>query len=187
VLVLYGVSVVLGVVALGLTYASSSQATWTLVALSGVAYLVLRRLGYVSLEKAQRVLGDRRRNLELRAAVRRLGERLRAAPDVEAVWGCVRDAAEPLGASAIGLRLEGGEERSQGFVAAAPDLLRARYGLLPERPGESCLEIGWTDGRETVERDTEIAIELLCDHLSAALERLGRAPGALADVVSLRG
>ncbi len=188
VLVLYGVSVILGLVALGLTYASSSQATWALLGLSGVAYLMLRQLGYISLEKTQRVLRDRRRNAELRAAVRRLGECLRAAPDVSAVWGCIRDAAAPLGASAIGLRLGDEEERAHGFVGAAHELLRARYGLLPERPGYSCLDIGWTDGRVTVDRDTEIAIELLCDHVSAALERLDRAaaPSALAEIVNLR-
>jgi UDP-GlcNAc:undecaprenyl-phosphate GlcNAc-1-phosphate transferase len=188
VLFLYGASVVLGLVALALTYASSAQATWTIVALSGVAYLFLRRLGYVSLAKAQRLLGDRRRNTELRAAVRRLGERLRAAPDFEGVWAILREATGPLGASAVGLRLEDGEELAHGFVGRPPGLLRARYGLFPERPGDACLEVGWTDGRDTVDRDTEIAIELLCAHVATALERLGRdaEPAALAEVVNLR-
>lgn len=185
VLVLYAASVVLGLVALGLTFASSSQAAWALLAVLGVAYLFLRRLGYMSLEKAQRVLEVRRRNAERRAALRRAGEALRAAPDLDGVWAALRAAAEALGASAFGLRLADGDERSHGFVGAEGDLLRARYGLFPERPGDACLELGFADGRDTVDRDTEIAVELLCEHVAAALERLGRAAGP-ANVVSLR-
>ncbi len=38
-----------------------------------------------------------------------------------------------------------------------------------------------------MDRDTEIAIELLCDHLSVALERLEGEPSGVAKVVNLRG
>ena len=55
-----------------------------------------------------------------------------------------------------------------------PEALRARYGLIAERPGDDHLDLAWCDGRETVHRDTEIAIELLCDHVSAALDRIER-------------
>jgi hypothetical protein len=34
------------------------------------------------------------------------------------------------------------------------------------------LELGGADGRRTVDRDTEIAVEELCDHLSQAVARL---------------
>jgi UDP-GlcNAc:undecaprenyl-phosphate GlcNAc-1-phosphate transferase len=61
--------------------------------------------------------------------------------------------------------------------------------VFPERPGETHLELGWSDGRTVVDRDTEIALEILCDHVSAALERIERAeePSFLAKVVNLRG
>jgi UDP-GlcNAc:undecaprenyl-phosphate GlcNAc-1-phosphate transferase len=192
VLVLYGASVILGGVALALTWASTSQATWFLVALFGTAYLALRRLGYISLEKAQRVFQDRRRNGEIRAAIRRIGGTLGAASGTEEVWASIRDAAGALGAVAVALRFAPGAgepEVEEGFDEVGLELLRARYGLLPERPGDAWLELGWTDGRATVDRDTEIAIELLCDHVSTALERLERAAGpapALARVVTFR-
>jgi UDP-GlcNAc:undecaprenyl-phosphate GlcNAc-1-phosphate transferase len=193
VLVLYGTSVVLGCAALALSYASSSQATWFLLALSGVAYLALRGLGYISIGKAQSVLESRKRNLGLRAAIRRTGERVRAAWSVSEVWSELRDAAELLGASAIALRLapatpDDVQELSAGFDEPGPGLFRARYNVFPERPGDTHIELGWADGRTTVDRDTEIAIEILCDHLSAALERIDREgqPSVLAKVVNLR-
>lgn len=36
------------------------------------------------------------------------------------------------------------------------------------------LERGFDDGRTTIDRDTEIAVELLCDHVALALERVER-------------
>jgi hypothetical protein len=40
------------------------------------------------------------------------------------------------------------------------------------RPDDGRIELGFTDGRRTVDRDTEIAIELLCEHVHAAVERM---------------
>ncbi len=189
VLVLYGASILLGVAALALTYASSSQGMYFLLALSGIAYLALRRLGYINLASAQRVLRDRKRNMELRAAIRRVGESLRAARSARDVWLAVRLSTSVLGASAAALHLGDageGEPTSIGFDEARPDLLRVRYGLLRERPGDLHLELGFDDGRSVIDRDTEIAIELLCDHVSAALERVEDAVDAgRAKVVNL--
>jgi hypothetical protein len=53
-----------------------------------------------------------------------------------------------------------------------PDLFRVRYGLDPERPGESYIELGWTDGRDSIDRDIEVAIEELCSNLAPAVARL---------------
>jgi len=138
----------------------------------------------VDLSKAQSTLLERRRNLELRAAVRRIGESLRAASTPDAVWCALRDAAAPLGASAVALHLgrlagqAGAGPWSIGFAAGdgadVPGLLRARYGLLVERPGDDHIDFGWTDGRQHIDRGTEIAIELLCDHTAVALDRIER-------------
>src|SRR6266540_2827879 len=191
VLVLYGVSVALGCVALALSYASSSQATWFLLILSGVAYLALRRLGYINLAKAQRVLGDRRRNLELRAAVRQIGQLLRSARGMNEVFSALRVAARSFGACAVALHLDEVPEDVGPFAEGfedAPDLFSARYGLFPERPGDSHLELGWSDERTSVDRDIEIAIELLCDHVAAAIERIEaeRVPTPGTKLVNLR-
>jgi UDP-GlcNAc:undecaprenyl-phosphate GlcNAc-1-phosphate transferase len=51
-------------------------------------------------------------------------------------------------------------------------VLRARFSLLGERPDDGRLELGFTDGRRTVDRDTEIAVELLCEHVYAAVQRI---------------
>jgi UDP-GlcNAc:undecaprenyl-phosphate GlcNAc-1-phosphate transferase len=195
VLVLYGTSVVLGGVALAFSFANASQATLVLLALSGFGYLFLRRLGFFSVAQVQRVLEDRRKNLGVRREIRRIGETLREARSVEDAWVAVRMGGRALGAVAVALHLPEDAPgdplaRSDGFDDAGPGLLRARYGLFPERPGDTHVELGWADGRGTVDRDTEIAIELFCDHLSLALERIDRAreaaEGPLAPVVNLR-
>jgi hypothetical protein len=154
----------------------------------------MRRLGYIRLDVLRRVLDDRKRNLNVRREIRRIGEALRSARRVEDAWVAVRMAGAALGASAIALHLPNDAanepgDLSDGFDEAGPDVFRARYGLLPERPGDTHVELGWSDGRAGVDRDTEIAIELLCDHLSAALERVEDEVQAkpLAKVVNLTG
>jgi UDP-GlcNAc:undecaprenyl-phosphate GlcNAc-1-phosphate transferase len=193
VLVLYGASALLGGAALVVSFASSTDTTLFLLALSGVGYLALRKLGYISLEKAQRLFSDRRRNLELRASVRRIGATLRAAADLTEVWLAVRLAGKALSAAAVALHLpddppEGAEPLSVGFDELDGEALRARYGLFPERPGDTHLELAWVDGRASVDRDTEIAIELVCDHVASALDRIGRSEELAAGmkVVNLR-
>jgi UDP-GlcNAc:undecaprenyl-phosphate/decaprenyl-phosphate GlcNAc-1-phosphate transferase len=175
VLVLYGVSALLGVVALAIAYSSTSVALWFLLALAAMAYAALRRLGYIDLQHAERLLEQRRRNVETRAAIRRVGSGLRSARSRAEVWAAIRIAARALGADGVSLRLgEAPDEEtlSSGFAGADADRFRARFALghIPVR--DEYVELGWSDGRTSVDRDTEIAIELLCDQVSVALERL---------------
>jgi UDP-GlcNAc:undecaprenyl-phosphate/decaprenyl-phosphate GlcNAc-1-phosphate transferase len=179
VLLLYGASVVLGGGALVLTFASASKSILFLLALSAVGYLVLRKLGFIDLAGAQTALAGRKRNLEVRAAVRRVGEALRSARSDSDVWVGIRMVARALGASAVALELPGPRDVDEepfhdGFDDAELELFRARYGLFPERRGDTHLEFGFDDGRTTIDRDTEIAIELLCEHVATALERVER-------------
>ena len=93
------------------------------------------------------------------------------------MWIATWPAARALGASAIALRLGapgagGAAAFADGFDDAGPDLFRVRYGVVPERPDANVLELGFSDGRRGLDRDTEIAVELLCDHVCGALERL---------------
>jgi UDP-GlcNAc:undecaprenyl-phosphate GlcNAc-1-phosphate transferase len=177
VFVLYGASAVLGAAAVVLSLSSRSQAAWLLLALSGASYLALRRLGFLSLYKLQQVLEDRRKNLDFRRELRRIGDALRESRRIEELWASLRIAARALDASAFALHLHSNasgepEIYSEGFDEAGPELFRARYGLVPERQGDTQLELGWSDGRNAIDRDTEIAIELLCDHLSSAIDRI---------------
>jgi UDP-GlcNAc:undecaprenyl-phosphate/decaprenyl-phosphate GlcNAc-1-phosphate transferase len=188
VLVLYGASILLGGAALAVSYASSTQTTLFLIALSGIAYLALRKLGYLSLAKAQHLLAERKQNLEVRAAVRSVGTRLRSATGISEIWSALRATAEALSASAVAFHLPDLEPLRAGFEALPQTAHRARFGLFPERPGNTHIELGWSDGRTHVSRDTEIAIELVCEHVSAALERIERFNGTVAplNVANLR-
>ena len=196
VLVLYGICALLGATAIGLTRATAGQTVLFLAGIGIVAFVLLAFAGYIRFGVARQVLGDRRRNLEMRGAIREIGESLRGAAAAEEVWECVKRAGRSLGASCVELALaesRGGERvvavRSVGFDEAAVDLLRARYSLLGERPDDGAIELGWSDGRSAVDRDTEIAVELLCEHVLAAVRRIGGAAERVDNgkVVSLRG
>jgi UDP-GlcNAc:undecaprenyl-phosphate/decaprenyl-phosphate GlcNAc-1-phosphate transferase len=185
VLVIYAFSAFLSLCAIALVFVSASAAALLLAGLGGVLYVLLRRLGYFHLGDAQRVLAARRRNLQLRAALRPIREHLAAARTHWEVWTALQFAAAPFGASAVALRLPT-EAQNEGAVNAEADpfeigfenpsrrMFRARYGLAVERPGHPQIELGWTDGRKAIDRDTEIAIELLCEHLADAIERIER-------------
>ncbi len=190
VLVLYGLCLALGAAAVGLTRADAGQTLLFLAGIAAVALAILTWAGYLKISVARQLGVDRRRNLEMRSAVRQVGEALRRAASVDEVWEGVKRAAFSLGASCAALTLverNGGESattvRSVGFDEAGPDLFRTRHGLLGARPDEGAIELGWS-GRAAVDRDVEIAVELLCEHVLAAAVRLdqGRAredgPGA---------
>jgi UDP-GlcNAc:undecaprenyl-phosphate/decaprenyl-phosphate GlcNAc-1-phosphate transferase len=69
----------------------------------------------------------------------------------------------------------GSSHRSEftwGFDDAPPGLVRGRFSLLGERPDAGTLELGFVDGRRTIDRDTEIAVEMLCEHVHEAVERI---------------
>lgn len=177
VLIIYAASVVLGGTALVLAFASSRTSAIALLVIGVGAFVALRKLGFLDLDKAQKVLSERRRNLELRAAARSAGQALARATTLEEAWEAVRAASMGFGASAVALSVVAGGGRrafSEGFDEAGPGLLRARYGLVMERPDDDTVELGWSDGRTEVDRDTEIAVELLCDHLATAVERIVR-------------
>jgi len=180
VLVIYLGAVVFGLAALLLSFARGVQAAIVLSVLAALAFLALRALGMVNFGAARAALTDRRRNLDVRSEVRKAGERLREAQNPAEIWQVVRDAMPCLGAAGCGLtlgRLEGRPGSgpwSAGLEDLPADSLRVRYGLIAERPGDDHLDIVWCDGRHTVHRDTEIAIELLCDHVSGALDRVER-------------
>ncbi len=179
VLVLYGLCLVLGVTAVGLTRASAGETLLCLLGLGAVALAVLTWAGYLRFGAARQVAADRRRNLDMRAAVREVGEALRRAYSAEEIWEGVKRGAFALGAGCAALTLverSGGESattvRSVGFDEAGPRIVRSRHSLLGGRPDEGGIELGWTDGRAAVDRDTEIAVEILCEHVLAAAQRL---------------
>jgi UDP-GlcNAc:undecaprenyl-phosphate GlcNAc-1-phosphate transferase len=177
VVALYAASALLGALALVLTLANSVETALALGALSVVAFVALRRLGLADPEAFSRLLEERRRNLSMQAGVRRAAAAMRQAASADELWAALREGAGALGASAMALRAAAlrREERPEGPGVHVDGVLRARFGLRPGGPGGDHLELAWSDGRASVGRDTEVAVEQLCHHLSAALGRL--APG----------
>jgi UDP-GlcNAc:undecaprenyl-phosphate GlcNAc-1-phosphate transferase len=178
VLALYGIAVVLAGVAVALLHSDLGQTIAYVGALVAIAAMLLFAAGYVRFDQARQLLSDRKNNLAMRAAVRQAAERLRFATGPEDIWDVVKEAVQSFQASCVALVLvsrNGTVKRSEfswGFDDAPDGLLRARFSLLGERPDDGGIELGFTDGRSTVDRDTEIAIELLCEHVHAARERL---------------
>jgi UDP-GlcNAc:undecaprenyl-phosphate GlcNAc-1-phosphate transferase len=172
VLALYAASGVLGVGAVLLSLATSAQAAAVLAVFAALGLLALRALGYLDLHKVELLLEERRRNRLLHDAVRRAAAALRAAASNEEVWAAVRQAAPALGADAVGLRLAPDAAWDDGLGALPQGVLRTRFALTPERPGADQLELAWNGGREHLDRDTEIALELLCEHAADAVDRL---------------
>ncbi|HVX96945.1 MAG TPA: MraY family glycosyltransferase [Polyangia bacterium] len=169
VLVLYGFCVLLGAVALILTYTNSMQSAFLLLSLGIVSFVALRALGYMRLDGISDAATERRKNKALRAAARPLGQRLRQVRSVEEAWAVVSEAGVVFGAAAI--RIGPSPSFSQEFeqTIVGPDhLCEARFLLT----GSNCaLEISWKDGRREIGRDTEIAVEIFCEHLADALVR----------------
>jgi UDP-GlcNAc:undecaprenyl-phosphate GlcNAc-1-phosphate transferase len=178
VLALYGITVVLSGVAVALFHSDAQQTVAYAGAVVAIAAMLLVTAGYVRFDQTRLLLSDRKNNLAMRAAVRLAGEQLRRAPDPEAIWKVVQDVVPALGANCATLTVVARNgtvrtnEFSWGFDEAPESVLRARFSLLGERPDEGRLELGFTDGRRTVDRDTEIAVELLCEHVQAAVGRI---------------
>jgi UDP-GlcNAc:undecaprenyl-phosphate GlcNAc-1-phosphate transferase len=181
VLVLYGLCVMLGAAALVLTYASSGQSALVLSVLALVAFFFLRTLGYVRLDRIPESAVDRKRNRALRAALRPLGRRLRQLHTPDEMWPVVIEAGGVLGAVLVSLQVEkmGTEDASPATHAtfthrsedgASGELLRVRFSVPGGKHGDRTLELGWNDGRVEIDRDTEIAVDILCEHLGEALD-----------------
>src|SRR5690606_33083267 len=79
VLFLYAVCTFFGLTALALHFANSTQSTLLLGGVAIVCMVLMRKLGYLSLNQAQTVARVRRRNQELRTLVKEASASLRTA------------------------------------------------------------------------------------------------------------
>jgi UDP-GlcNAc:undecaprenyl-phosphate GlcNAc-1-phosphate transferase len=181
VFVLYGFCILLGAAALILTYASSGQAALLLLVLAIVAFVFLRSLGYVRLDRMPESALDRKRNRAMRGALQPLGRRLRQFRTPDEMWPVVIEAAGVLGAVAATWRfdLPGAAPASTPVTfshgpadadAVERTPFRFRFVVPGGKLDARTLELGWTDGRKELDRDTEIAVEIFCEHLGEALD-----------------
>lgn len=186
VLVLYGFCLLLGAAALILTYANSGQSALLLVVLAVVALVFLRSLGYVQFDAMPASAAHRKRNRAIRASLHPLGRRIRQLQTLEEMWPLVVEAAQVLGAIAVDLRVEPqtpSETETPIILTHEPSgkiesVFRYRFIVPGGKATERVLVLGWDDGRSEIDRDTEIAAEIFCEHLGEALESV-RGPVAI--------
>jgi UDP-GlcNAc:undecaprenyl-phosphate GlcNAc-1-phosphate transferase len=147
------------------------------VAISGA--IGLNQLGCWGFQNPAALLARRRRNVERRRAIRATREQLRSARRVADLLGALETVGPALGARCIWLHLDamgGTGERTPlrlGPLEDGAPAFRTMHGILGERPGGGSLEVAWRGERTSLDRDSEIAIELLCDDVAAALRQIG--------------
>jgi len=187
-LALYGASVLLGAVALTLSFVSEPAVAWILVAVSLAAFLALRQLGFF--RAGAQMFQLRRRNLALRSAVDKIAGVLRGATSVGDVLDSAKAFASLVSADRVRVFLESADvalhESVRSPAVLAPSVLPvnghvnevARPFLanfsLPHALGK--VELEWHDGRAELDRDHEIAAEAMCGHIAHALRRVAPAP-----------
>jgi UDP-GlcNAc:undecaprenyl-phosphate GlcNAc-1-phosphate transferase len=187
VLVLYGFCIFLGATALVLTYANSGVSALLLVVLAVVAFVFLRTLGYARFDQMPAAGADRKRNRAMRAALQPIGRRLKQLRSSEEMWPLVIEAGKVLEAAEVELlidpsnRLEDTANPSYSYRAPRTDApsanpFRFQFVVPGGKLTERTLVLGWVDGRQAIDRDTEIAAEIFCEHLGEALDlaRLAR-------------
>lgn len=189
-ILLYVACIALNVTAIGLAFANGEQTAVVLVALAGIIYLVMRRLGYLQFSRTHFLSDQRRRNRILRDEVKITVEQLRTAEAESDVWESIKQFAPIVGAHAVCLSTKeskDGEEWKtlRAIVDDTFDELAAFGWTFPvpnSRYAETIIEFTWCDGRAEVDRDEEIALENLMEAIGEALDRT--APGVRRGIVA---
>lgn len=193
VLLLYGLCCLFGLTALGLAYANSAQTAMLLTGVGIVVFVLMRKLGYLSLEKAQAVTRVRRKNLELRAVVREIAQAIRSAGSLHGIWDALVPIAGALDAWRLELRIEDlradenrgvAYELTRGTDKGVPFAVRVELRAANRTFGS--VGISWRDGRLEVDRDAELALELIADEVSDVAQRLLAPPSPEARVLTFR-
>jgi UDP-GlcNAc:undecaprenyl-phosphate GlcNAc-1-phosphate transferase len=189
VLLLYGICCLFMLTALGMAFANSAQAAMLLCGISVVVVVLMRKLGYLNLHEAGQVGQVRRRNVQLRALVKDVSERIAQADGFEPIWLAVRPVAEALDASRLELKLrrqEDGVQFETHRPAGSALPLEVRVELKDHDLTYGTLVLEWRDGRGEVNRDEELALELLSDAVARATASVLARAADPSRVVALR-
>jgi len=199
VLVLYGICCLFALTALGLAYANSAQGAMLLLGVGLVVFVLMRKLGYLSLRQVAVVNDARRRNIQLRSLVKQVNGDIALAENVEEIWSSVRPLAEALQAACLELRIE--KRAGEGKDEVVFETRRRAGSALPLDVGVDInigesrigrLRLSWHDGRGEVNRDEELALEMVADSIAKAAAEILSFAGLAHDaakpvnVVSLR-
>jgi UDP-GlcNAc:undecaprenyl-phosphate GlcNAc-1-phosphate transferase len=164
----------------GMTLAGCGPGTM-LAAVAVAGALGLPQLGYWRTQSPAALLARRRRNVERRRVISAAGERLRRARRVADLLESLETVGPALGARSIWLHLDAaGTTGDRAPLRFGPledgcPAFRTMHGIFGERSGAGSIEVAWSEERTSLDRDSEIAIELLCDHVAAALRQINRA------------
>lgn len=179
VLILYALCCLFGLTALSLAFANGPQTALLLCGLTAVVALLMRKLGYLTLSNAVAATETRKTNLLVRSVARNIATEIHSATSLQDIWTAVRPMAEILGATRLELRFElrlNGVEEGVHFEArrdggmALPLVCRVDAISQDQRLGQ--LFVHWCDGRNDVNRDEELALELIADAIGAAARRI---------------
>jgi UDP-GlcNAc:undecaprenyl-phosphate GlcNAc-1-phosphate transferase len=165
--------------------------------LTGMAVVVavlMRKLGYLDLQRAGGVGELRRKNIRLRSLVKDVTDAVRAAPETKDIWAAVRPLADALDASRLSLRLERQREGNRDGLtfetqrpAGSALPLEVRLEVKGGEVSLGWLCIVWRDGRSEINRDEELALELVADAVGDRMMKLlAEAEADPRRVVSLR-
>ena len=176
VLVLYGASLLLSAAAVLLALGGGALDAAVVATLAVACPAALWRLGVLRTPRLATLFEERRRNLALRANLRHVRARLRRAADWSDAWLAVQQAAGLLGAGGVALRIATsalGETEASYSAGDAGDGLLCANSALASGASAGSLEPRWR-GRAALDRDTEIALEILSGDVGRALGRIQR-------------
>ncbi|HEX8820049.1 MAG TPA: MraY family glycosyltransferase [Archangium sp.] len=170
VLMLYGLCALFTLTALGLHWANTAQSAMLLTGMAVVVAVLMRKLGYLDLKRAGGVSEARRKNIRLRSLVKDMTEAVRAATEAKDIWRAVRPLAEALDAARLELRFElwrEGHREGLTFETQRPAgsalPLEMRLEVKDGEQSFGWLRLAWSDGRSEINRDEELALELVAD------------------------
>jgi UDP-GlcNAc:undecaprenyl-phosphate GlcNAc-1-phosphate transferase len=194
VLVLYALCALFTLTALGLHWANTAQSAMLLTGMAVVVAVLMRKLGYLDLRNAGDMGAARRKNIRLRSLVKDVTDAVRAGNGMKELWVAVRPLAGALDASRLELRLEHQREGNRDGLTfethlPAGSALPLEVALEVKNGDETLgrLMIAWSDGRSEINRDEELALELVADAVGdRAAKLLARADADPQRVVALR-
>lgn len=179
VLVLYALCGLFTLTALGLNFANSAQSALLLCGMAVVIFVLMRKLGYLDLGRASGMQELRKRNIRLRSLVKDVTREVRGATSLQGVWSAVRPLADALDLSRQELRFEYGSggltdglvfETQRASGLAVP--FEVRIEVMDEEVRLGSLLLVWRDGRDAINRDEELALEVVADAVAETAARL---------------
>lgn len=184
VMLLYGVSVVLTVAAIGVSLGRSWEVGVALLAATAVMLGLVRSVGYfeyVLLRSRQKSRFYDAHTEHLRRALPGLVQALSEAEDEPAIWSELTTVLDKAGFGYFEvLTREGGKESCarrwpEEVTSSGRAMVSARFPIGRDAHARATLKFGWRSETEDVTPQCDILLQVLVDNVEAALVRVGSA------------